>query len=63
MDVLRLLSDEFEIVTMGALAERLLLGRLPEYRPELLTRSLAPHGSELASGAPYSSRIDHAQPS
>jgi len=63
MDVLRLLSEEFEIVTMGALAERLLLGRLPEYQPEPLTRSLGPHGSELASGAPYSSRIDHAQPS
>ena len=63
LDVLRLLSDEFEIVTMGALAERLLLRRLLEYRTEPVARRTVPAGPELAPGAPYSSRIDHAQPS
>jgi peptidoglycan-N-acetylglucosamine deacetylase len=63
MDVLRLLSGEFEIVTMGALAERLLLDPLPEYRVGPLGRRAVSSGSELAPGAPYSSRIDHAQSS
>jgi hypothetical protein len=60
VEALRMLSDEFEIVTMAAHAERLMAGPLAERTPPQAAVAVDARVSASGGDTPQRSRLDHA---